>query len=183
MNMSFGFSNHPTKELRAAVTEAYAQGIKLFAAAGNDGRNTSSVAFPATAPGVFAVFASNGRGASSNSINPPSDLPRWSTLGHSIPFQTAGRTIYSSGTSYATPLMVGMIASTLHFLRHYRSRTTTGQEEKDILEKLEEYNGVGVILRTMSDGGSDRYVAPWKLWKQGCSEEEVVKVLMQKLRP
>lgn len=176
--MSFGFLNHSTKELRTAVTAAHKAGLKLFAAAGNDGQNVSSVAFPANAPEVFAIFASNGRGDWAGSINPPSgSLPRWNTLGRGVPFKAGGKTTYMSGTSYATPLAAGLIASTLHYLRDYRHRSTTSAERRLDLARFEEYHGVETILRLTSDE-SAKYIAPWKLWIDGRSEEEVITLLI-----
>lgn len=176
--MSFGFSDHSTQELRAAVTAAHRAGMRLFAAAGNDGQNVSSVAFPANAPEVFAIFASNGRGHWAGSINPPSgSLPRWNTLGCGVPFKADGETTYLSGTSYATPLVVGLIASTLHYLREYRYRETTNDKERRDLAQFEEYHGVETILR-LTSSETARYVAPWKLWMDGRSEEDVIRLLI-----
>jgi hypothetical protein len=181
VNMSFGFSDHSTPELRSAITAAHQAGLKLFAAAGNDGQNVSSVAFPANAPEVFAVFASNGRGDWAGSINPPTgSLPRWNTLGCGVPFRVHGKMTCLSGTSYATPLVAGLIASTLHYLRDYRYRETTSREDRLTLARFEEHHGVETILRRTS-GETAKYVAPWKLWKDGSSEEQIIALLVSGL--
>lgn len=176
--MSFGFSDYSTKELRAAVTAAHQAGLKLFAAAGNDGQNVASVAFPASAPEVFAIFASNGRGEWAGSINPPSEsLPRWNTLGRGVSFKDDhGKTTYFSGTSYATPLAVGLIASAFHYLREYRHREHVTEERRRSLEQFEEYHGVETILR-LTSSETAKYIAPWKLWMNGRSEEDVIRLL------
>lgn len=102
--MSFGFSDHSTQELRAAVTAAHRAGMRLFAAAGNDGQNVSSVAFPANAPEVFAIFASNGRGHWAGSINLPVGL-------------------YHDGTPWAAAfhsrLMVRRLTYPGHLMQHH----------------------------------------------------------------
>lgn len=58
VNMSFGFPGSPALALQRVLTAAHCSGIKLFAAAGNGGRNVPSIAYPAKATNVFAVFAS-----------------------------------------------------------------------------------------------------------------------------
>jgi hypothetical protein len=169
VNMSFGLPGGSNHDIRTVLDAAY-------------GLNSSSIAFPAKASQVFAIFASNGRGDWAGSINPPTESgPKWNTLGRGIPFESSGKTVCLSGTSYATPLAVGIVAGTFHFLRHYRSCTSTGKERKQKLIEFEDHAGVEVILRMVSGSHDSHYIAPWKLWGGDDTDDDIVSVLIHGL--
>ncbi|MBI2848379.1 MAG: S8 family peptidase [Chloroflexi bacterium] len=106
-NMSLG-SNVAPKALQTAADRAYAAGVLLVAAAGNDG--TGKVSYPARYSSVIAVAATD-----ANDVR-----PWWSNFGSQVELAAPGVGILStipgggyaaySGTSMATPHVAGSAA-------------------------------------------------------------------------
>ncbi|KAK5655304.1 hypothetical protein OQA88_5871 [Cercophora sp. LCS_1] len=126
LSMSFGFTDETEPgcdELRTALTEAHAKGILMFAAASNTGafgHPVSGPAFPARHSNVFCVFAGDSMG---NSIwtNPTPRPNRFNFLALGEAVESAWpRSLgvkpwkkRKSGTSFATPIMAGLVAAFL----------------------------------------------------------------------
>lgn len=166
INMSFGLSTEDVDpDLYHKLEEASGKHIKLFAAAGNHGRNAPR-AFPANMLCVTCVHAAEGSGASAEDINPGyKKYPdRWRTLGVAVQL---GVGKYMSGTSFATPICVGIVANVFDAVRIYRSKELL-REERAIF--LETFDGVMFLLNLMSDEG---YIAPWNLWGEDRHENDV----------
>ncbi len=112
ISMSLG-SDSSSLTLEDACNNAYASGLILVAAAGNDGNpagKTDSVDYPARYSSVVAVAATNDADARAT----------WSSTGPDLEFSAPGISIYStylnggyatgSGTSMACPHVVGTVA-------------------------------------------------------------------------
>lgn len=108
INMSLG-TDQDDPILYQAIKKAYAAGITMVAAAGNEG-NAQPVDYPAKYNEVIAV----------SSINNSEKLSSFSNTGKQIEYAAPGENIYSlsprasyvqmSGTSLAVPHVVGMLA-------------------------------------------------------------------------
>ncbi|KJX93960.1 hypothetical protein TI39_contig4230g00001 [Zymoseptoria brevis] len=160
INMSFGFEGPPEDgRLQRKLLEVYGKGIKMFAAAANHGRNAPR-AYPASAHEVICVNASSERGAWIDDINPSRTAypDHWNTLGSGIKFVEGGRETYKSGTSYATPLAVGIVANTIDVVRWLHDQDLLSPNQ---VEDLQTYAGIKGLMTKMS---TDGFLAPWILW-------------------
>jgi hypothetical protein len=128
INLSLGSAAQPTAaELAAfddAVAEARLQGFNVVAAAGNDG---GAVAYPAAAPGVLAVGATDANPANlgvfcaSSERGPALGLlapgcgsqaePSGGGNGLDLSFSDDGTPAWGSGTSYASAIVSAVLAS------------------------------------------------------------------------
>lgn len=122
ITMSFGFPQGDM-EIEQQITHATQRekNILVFAAASNDGRNSSRM-YPARNRSVFAIHSTNGKGIKSD-FNPPLGMDQnLSVLGEYIEsaWQTSkesnGCTRRLSGTSFATPIAVCLSAFLLAYV-------------------------------------------------------------------
>lgn len=188
MNISFGFDAQPIREIEEKLRKMRRKGIHVFAAAGNCGANERR-AFPANDPDVFSVYASDGSGAWKTSMNPPPFKGHgWNTLGVGIKFdvEPGAEPVQKSGTSYATPLVVGIVANVFHIVRDFRAQDESrGNVTKLRLGQLERHrDGVEAALGLLSNSSHDNtgYVAPWRLWENDINSEEIMSRLSWELR-
>lgn len=124
LKMDFSYADMNGKVSRAsrAATIAGQKGIVVLIAAGNEGDPTNSwhyISSPADADGIISVGAvtSSGISSSFSSYGPSSDgrvKPEICATGTSSALvNTNGTTTYGNGTSFATPIMAGMMACLL----------------------------------------------------------------------
>lgn len=116
INLSLG-SDLPDDYVREAIRIATAKGSTVVAAAGNDG--CECMVYPANYPEVVAVGASDGNGlpAGFSSHGPNLDILAPGTgmysTSWSVANQTAAYASNISGTSYAAPLVSGLLSRLL----------------------------------------------------------------------
>ena len=125
--MSFTYADMTGKVSRAsrAATIASKKGIVVLVAAGNEGQSTwHYIGSPADADGIISVGAvtSTGIPSSFSSFGPSYDgrvKPEICATGTSSALvNTSGTPSYGNGTSFATPIMAGMMAC---LLQKYKS--------------------------------------------------------------
>ncbi|KAF2004055.1 subtilisin-like protein [Amniculicola lignicola CBS 123094] len=185
--MSFGFDT-PNEPIRQALARAHAADILLFAAGHNDGAN-KALAFPASTANVIAVGATNSYGKDSN-FTPLAEKKAYyfSAFGENV---TTSQT-EKSGTSFATPIAVGIAGVVMDYINHLKSPEAwppfgKTQEQKDadlaerieVLSRIKTLDGMTAILKMLSRG-QDTYLAPWYLFKPG--SREVRHMVVHKLR-
>ncbi|KAI1735420.1 hypothetical protein F4680DRAFT_435188 [Xylaria scruposa] len=149
ITMSFGFpqgiAEIEKQIIRATQRE---RSILMFAAASNDGRNSSRM-YPARNRSVFAIHSTNGKGIKSD-FNPPPEMDQnLSILGEYI--ESAWLTSEESncctrrlsGTSFATPIAVCLSA----FLLSYVPMVIP--EHETLFHKIQSYDGIQRVLQTI----------------------------------
>jgi subtilisin family serine protease len=119
VKMNFTYANMNGKFSRAsrAATLAAKKGIIVVNSAGNEGNKTwHYIGVPADAEGIVTVGAvtSTGTPSTFSSFGPSSDLrvkPEICSLGTAAwVVSTSGTTVSGNGTSFASPIMAGMMA-------------------------------------------------------------------------
>lgn len=175
INLSLGFGEASIDCVEAALNRAYTRNVHVFAAAANHGANAPRP-FPANYHTVFCISASDGVGAWARSLNPPSphELDRWNTLGIGIEFSTDVGNVWKSGTSYAAPLAVSIIANAFHMVRTLRAQAKHEANKLSYLQNLEKRDGVRKLLSLMCDDNKKGFIAPWLIWRDGRTPEQVV---------
>ena len=121
---------------------AFDKGMILVTSAGNDGGGFTYVGTPGDSPGMLTVGAvdSNGNYASFSSIGPTVDgriKPDVMAQGSSAAvISTSGNVNYSSGTSFSSPIMTGVVAC----LWQSRPQTPNNEVMQIIREASHLYN-------------------------------------------
>ncbi|KAF2121628.1 hypothetical protein BDV96DRAFT_641014 [Lophiotrema nucula] len=187
INMSFGF-DEPHERIRQAMQRAQAADVIMFAAGHNDGAN-KPLAFPASAQNVIAIGATNSAGKDAS----------FSPLAHStgLFFSTFGERVVTlgterSGTSFATPIAVGIAGFIMDYANHLISpefnpvlgkseeeSDTELQERRDLIARIRTLEGMNAILRECARGAHN-YLAPWILFKPG--HREVRHIITHRLK-
>lgn len=121
ISMSLGCSQDPGAELHEAIKRAYAAGITIVAASGNEATHCG---WPAAYPEVIAVGA----------IDAGFDKANFSNFGSEVDVAAPGVQIYStykdqqyaklSGTSMATPMVAGCVAIVMSLAKHLGKKFT-----------------------------------------------------------
>ncbi|KAK1992116.1 subtilisin-like protein, partial [Colletotrichum falcatum] len=182
LSLSFGFDNDSdwNSEMQKAIKDADNADRIVFAAASNYGGNRKRT-YPAKAPGVFCIHASDGDGNESGKDPTPVErADNFSTLGVLVPCRFDGdREVFKSGTSYATPIAAG-IAANIMVLGDWLVETK--KLTSDQRRKLGAYEGMRSVFDEMAETrqGYD-YVAPWHLWDGKADEETVWGKIREKL--
>ncbi|KAL8363271.1 hypothetical protein RB601_009172 [Gaeumannomyces tritici] len=128
--MSFGFdavqdAADPKDSMLQAIRHAAAQGVGLFAAASNDGKNRpDEVAWPARMPEVICVHSFDGAGNPSDFTPGAGKDQTLAVVGEAVlsawPEKLGrGQQRYMSGTSCAAPIAAGMAAVILDYARAF----------------------------------------------------------------
>ncbi|ARM86346.1 S8 family peptidase [Marinobacter salarius] len=111
INLSLGSTIDCPTYIQDAIDNAIAAGIPVVVATGNE--SNTQVSAPANCNGVIAVTASTASGAvaSFSNTGPKTDT---AAQGSGITIQNPdGQTFLIGGTSFATPIVAGMVAATL----------------------------------------------------------------------
>lgn len=173
--MSFGMPRR-NGTIADAIFKA-AQKI-MFAAASNGGRNRPRT-YPASDRLVICVHALSGNGDAGR-VNPSTEdeHDRLGTLGMGLSLPWNGVPEFKDGTSYATPIAAGIAANWLEWLHAVAEGESTSLTEPE-LAYWTCPDGIGKIFsRVMSkDALGDRhlrYVAPWHLWMDNLSDDQIV---------
>jgi len=183
ISMSFGYGQAPLV-IQEAISEPRSRDVYMFAAASNTGRNSAiGESFPARASGVISVFATDGWGGPA-SFNPPTTTnhTRYSTLGVDVTAAwrtSGGADTYKckTGSSVATPIMVGCAAMGLEYVR---------QKPPLVIDKLQSLRGLELmkLLLSLMTNSEDRqplgYVAPW-FWFDNTAEKTPFERLVDRL--
>lgn len=176
--MSFGFPRGVT-EIDPEITKAIQEDILVFAAASNDGRNSSRM-YPASKPFVFAIHSTNGKGIKSDFNPPPEYDLNLSILGEYVESawrtsESSGCTRRLSGTSFATPIAVCLSA----FLLAYVPILIPKHEE--LFRKIQSYDGMRKLLEAIvavdhvGPGSPYKYLAVEKFFNPNENHQDVVK--------
>ncbi|KIW33855.1 uncharacterized protein PV07_00671 [Cladophialophora immunda] len=175
INMSFGFRDASPiidDELKKAIN----QDILVFAAASNAGGNLPR-SYPAFRDQVFGIHSTDGRGNPSKFNPTPLKDGNFSTVGELIDsawpskdrMGSSAVSVFStrrmSGTSFATPVAVSIVALLLDYFGQNM------QDEVTIL-KMKEFNGMRRILALISNERQGfNYMNPYTFLQQ--SQEDI----------
>jgi subtilisin family serine protease len=125
MNFTYGDMNGKVSRASRAANLASKKGMLVVSSAGNEGNQSwHYIGSPADADGIVTVGAVTSKGISSafSSYGPSSDgrvKPEVCAMGtSSAVVNTAGVPIYGNGTSFASPVLAGMMAC---LLQRYKS--------------------------------------------------------------
>jgi hypothetical protein len=157
--MSFGMRKE-VKEVTRAIDLALKHGKLVFAAAANEG-GLQPRAHPASLPGVICIHATDGYGTPAT-FNPNAEVgDNFSTAGVGIESEWAAKTVFKSGTSFATPVAAGIAASILDFARTHLTR------ELDNPKFLYSYRGMRHLLRSMAPMRYQyHFISPWNAFRE-----------------
>lgn len=169
--MSFGFAapqGAPERRdsIRMAIRHAAAQGVGLFAAASNDGKNRpDEVAWPARELEVICVHSFDGDGNPSAFTPGAGNVQTVGVLGEAVRSAWPERLSsprpgqrYMSGTSCATPIAAGIAAVVLDYARAFLT-------DEDWLE-LRRVGGLRRVFDKMTHFRTRgySYIRPWQIF-------------------
>ncbi len=186
ITMSFGMPNRSPR-IDKAISRAQYHNKIMFAAAANDGAN-STIAYPAKSDMVIGIHSLDGNGNRSGfTPSPLENRDNFATLGEAVESSwpdRSGTRVASrkSGTSYATPIAAGIAATFLDY-----ATLKVGLDD-DAMDRLYSLQGMRAIFKLMADGKGSKardgydYVAPWRLWEEGRSDESVHYAIIDALR-
>jgi hypothetical protein len=173
--MSFGI---PGRNVRVAEAILAAAHKIMFAAASNGGRNHPRT-YPASDRNVICVHALSGNG-DAGSVNPSTknEHDRLGTLGMGLSLPWNGMAEFKDGTSYATPIAAGIAANWLEWLH----AVAEGASSSLTAPELANWSCPDGIERIFSKVMSEealgdrhlRYVAPWHLWRENLSDDQII---------
>jgi hypothetical protein len=183
--MSFGLSESSVppetfKKIQKTIRDASHDSILLFAAASNCGGNGSRT-YPANDSRVICAHAVDGSGNDNGGFNPPIEgyTDRFSTLGVAIECSWDGKSVYKSGTSYATPILAGIAANVLDYAAHAVSK---GRLVQTTFDRIRERDGMAKIFHFMSRKIVDHYyVTPWGMWGEKATDDYICSKLRVEL--
>jgi len=166
--MSFGFEDQ-NRDINAAIVRAFKADKLLFAAASNDGGNKPR-SRPARSDKVICIHACDGKGNKGGmSPSPEENSLNFTTLGVAVKSRWKKKTVYKSGTSFATPVAAATAASVLEFANF---KCNLSEEDRANLYKREGLLKVFQAMSTKRDGYD--YVNPGHMW-DGKSDEDVIR--------
>lgn len=137
INMSLGGPEACPAEVQEAANYAYAKGVVLVAAAGNNGDNTED--FPANCTHVLGIAATNSTDNRSSYSNYGNHVSIAAPGSNIYSTQMGGGYGYKSGTSMSTPYAAGLAA----LLRARFPSYTPDQVASAILDNAEDLGATG----------------------------------------
>lgn len=158
ISMSFGFENE-NEAIDEAIDRAFKADKLIFAAASNEGGNKRRSRL-GRSPSVICVHACDGKGNKGGMS--PSPLRRkenFATLGVAVKSRWKGKTVYKSGTSFATPMAAAIAANVLEFANF---KCNLSIKHRKLLYSR---SGMAKLFEAISEerDGYD-YVQPGRLW-------------------
>lgn len=182
--MSFGSEDHNDK-VHQAIKSAMEQTRPpiFFAGVSNGGFNNTPL-YPAIHPDVIAMHSLDGNGNDTGGLNPPAspNLGTFGTLGIGITLSWKGKSAVKSGSSYASPIAAGIAANCLQWLEWVKERKMLSERD---YWKLRTVEGMRYMFQQQATGretaGSIEHVAPWNLWKDEMTDQDVCGVFKWKI--
>jgi subtilisin family serine protease len=170
VSMSFGFEDK-NDAIEEAIEKAFKADKLMFAAASNEGGNKGR-SRPSRSSNVICIHACDGKGNKGDmSPSPVKKKDNFTTLGVAIRSRWKKKTVYKSGTSFATPVAAAIAADVLEFA-NFRCKLS----EKDRI-RLYKKEGMVEVFRAMSETRDNYdYVQPGHLWDTK-DDEEVAKTI------
>lgn len=140
--------------------------------------------YPARHKRVIAIHSSDGLGNPSlYNPSPIEDDCNFSTLGQMVEgawprrLESSDGFVRRSGSSFAVCVAAGLFALVLEYAREKLKL------EPELWQTLHSFEGAQAVLKLMSaNRGGYRYMAPWLLWTDDESEEEVRVKIVSVLR-
>ncbi|KAH0441203.1 hypothetical protein CcaCcLH18_02113 [Colletotrichum camelliae] len=172
ISMSFGFEIE-NPDIDDAIDDAFKADKLMFVAASNEGGNRGRSRL-ARSSSVICIHACDGKGNKGDmSPSPEKQTQNFTTLGVAVKSVWKGKTVYKSGTSFATPVAAAMTACVLEFA-NFKCDLTKRQRKK-----LYKREGMINVLGAMSIERDDYdYVQPEHLW-DGKTESDIVGDIMR----
>lgn len=158
--MSFGFTNIKSEVTRAIREANLTRERIIFAAAGNEGQNEPE-RFPASDPAVISVGGTDHRGGF---IYKPQKPVFKSPLIYGTLAKVSFGDEERSGSSYATPIMAGILATVMQYACYI---SDTGLRKA--LERKDFVDGLLYEISTSSwegDNSTLRYLEPFTFFKR-----------------
>ncbi|CAM1505661.1 Fc.00g112980.m01.CDS01 [Cosmosporella sp. VM-42] len=176
ISMSFGLESRNVEIDRAIQRAAKADKI-MFAAAANDGGRKPR-AFPASRSDVICIHASDGNG-NDGGISPTCEPKKdnFTTLGIAVESRWKRKDVFKSGTSFATPVAVGMAANVLEFARHM---CDLSEYENECLYRLDGILGILRLLAAPRSGYD--FLSANNLWDKKNSDDDISSMIMKVVR-
>lgn len=184
ITMSFGLEEKNV-DMQKAILAAYADDIILFAAASNGGGN-NAVTYPARAPEVICVYATDGGGTpfKDNPTEMEDSKYHFAALGVAVKSATCLREdpatdpapeLRRTGTSFATPIAAGIAACVLDFAL---------MNDMADYKSLRSREGIhSVFAKHLVDYRSGlHYIHPWKLFTPEREATEILTLIKSVLK-
>jgi len=173
ISMSFGFPRWHNA-IREAI-QATPNRVLMFAAA-STGKNAYVPTFPANEPSVISIWAADGMGSQPKTN---SKAGRFATLGVAVksawperPENPAMFEARKSGTSYATPIAVGIAACVLEFARQ-------NDMAKVFYDELTSHRGMTKVFQFMEvESKGLHLICPWKLFHKSMRRTSILDTLV-----
>ena len=174
ISMSFGFEDK-NEAIDDAIEKAFKADKLMFAAASNEGGNKGR-SRPSRSSNVICIHACDGKGNKGDmSPSPVKKKDNFTTLGVAVKSRWKKKTVYKSGTSFATPVAAAIAADVLEFANF---KCKLSERDSILLYKKE---GMLEVFRAMSTTRDNYdYVQPGHLW-DAKDDEEVAKIIRDTL--
>ncbi len=174
ISMSFGYESR-NSTIDDAIARAFKADKLMFAAASNEGGNKGR-SRPSKDSRVICIHACDGKGNNGDmNPSPVRNKDNFTTLGVAVQSRWKKKTVYKSGTSFATPVAAAIAANVLEFI------SIKPQFSEDDRKLLYTSDGMLEVFRIMSKErqGYD-YLQPGHLW-DGKDDDEVAKAIRDAL--
>lgn len=175
INMSFSLPDTPANLDVGKLIRKVSSGGIIFIAAATSGVEELR-AFPCKMPQVLCIHSTDGN-RNSSSLNPESKggTKNFASLGVAIKSEWGAEQKYLEGTSYAAPIVAGIICNILRFVRYsWRKQSLNESIHKEVFS----IRGVSSILASMTILNNDGYdyLGPsWReLWKEDEDERDFI---------